>query len=311
MKTHPLVSIIVPIYNTEKYLQQCLDSIVNQSYKELDVILINDGSKDQSLLIAQDYAMKDPRIKLIDKDNEGVAATRNVGLDNATGDYILFVDSDDWIELEMVDYLVEKAEACGCDIVTCESVINNFYPSKIEERKLTYEQLMIMFLRHKELDGALWSKLMKRSSLKDISFDPAVGYGEDALFFWKLLIRNKPSVLLTNRPLYHYRMNNGSISHVFGKQKFTAHLVWTQIANDVEHLYPKLLSMAKAQLCNQMVVILYEAASCRYPYGEDIKMLQKTVRQNFKYLKAQNDCSIKKIVGALGLSLGYRFLHYF
>jgi glycosyltransferase involved in cell wall biosynthesis len=310
MKTHPLVSIIVPIYNTEKYLQQCLDSIVNQSYKELDVILINDGSKDQSLLIAQDYAMKDPRIKLIDKDNEGVAATRNVGLKNAQGDFVLYVDSDDWIELDMVELLVSYSIKHDASIVTCDNVSEN----KCDEtyvRQFDEEQTITCFLHHRNLNGSLCTKLIKRSLLYDIYFDSTVGYGEDALFFWQVLIKNHVGILFTNIQLYHYRINQNSICHVFGKQKFTAHLVWTQIANDVEHLYPKLLSMAKAQLCNQMVVILYEAASCRYPYGEDIKMLQKTVRQNFKYLKAQNDCSIKKIVGALCLSLGYRFLHYF
>jgi glycosyltransferase involved in cell wall biosynthesis len=271
----------------------------------LEIILINDGSKDDSLIIAKEFEQRDSRVHLIDKENEGVAATRNVGLENASGDYILFVDSDDWIELDMVEFLVEKAEAVGCDIVTCKNILENVCPSEIEEKKMSFEETMTLFLKHRELDGALWSKLMKRSLLKDISFDPTVGYGEDALFFWEVLIQKKPSVLLTNRPLYYYRMNAGSISHVFGKQKFTAFNVWKIITDDTQANYPHMQSLANASFCNQMLVILYEASICAYPYDENIAKLQEIVRENFGLLYSEYSPSLKKLL------MGYLIVRYY
>lgn len=308
MNAQPLVSIIVPIYNNELYLQQCLDSIINQSYRYLEIILINDGSKDSSLSIAQCYAENDSRIILIDKANEGVAATRNVGLQNAQGDYVLYVDSDDWIEVEMVKTLIKYAIKYDAPIVTCENVSKN-KTDEIIIKQVDEEQTIKMFLRHKELDGSLWSKLIKRSLLNDIYFDPTIGYGEDALFFWQVLKKNHVGILYTNKQLYHYRMNHNSISHVFGKQKFTAYRVWTQITTDVEHLYPELLPLAKAQLCNQMAVILYEASSSWYPYDDNIRLLQTTIRRNFKYLHTLSDCSIKKAIGTIVLAWGYVVLN--
>lgn len=112
-----MISIIVPVYNSEKYIDRCLDSILNQTYKDLEIVLVNDGSNDQSLKILENYALRDTRIKVVNQENKGVAAARNTGLDNATGDYILYVDSDDWIENNMVERMVELS--ANADIVFC------------------------------------------------------------------------------------------------------------------------------------------------------------------------------------------------
>ena len=111
------VSIIVPIYNAEKWLNRCIDSLINQTYKNLEIILLNDGSKDKSKEIVQSYS--DKRIVFIDKENTGVGDTRNLGIEKATGDYIMFVDSDDYIELNCVESLITKAEIEKCDLVLC------------------------------------------------------------------------------------------------------------------------------------------------------------------------------------------------
>ena len=112
-----MISIIVPVYNSEKYIDKCLDSILNQTYKDLEIVLVNDGSNDQSLKILEKYALRDTRIKVVNQENKGVAAARNTGLDNATGEYILYVDSDDWIENNMVERMVELS--ANADIVFC------------------------------------------------------------------------------------------------------------------------------------------------------------------------------------------------
>ncbi len=115
------VSLIIPVYNTEKYLRQCLDSVISQTFKEFECICINDGSTDNSLPILQEYINKDIRFKLIDKKNEGVSVARNTGIQNATGKYIVFIDSDDWITKDYIEVLYNTIEKYDCDLVSSDA----------------------------------------------------------------------------------------------------------------------------------------------------------------------------------------------
>ena len=118
----PLVTILSPCYNVEVYLPECLDSILNQTYKNLQIVLIDDGSTDHTWSILKDYSSKDSRIEIYHQENQGVSITRNNLLDKVKGDYVLFVDSDDWIELNMVEFLVNNAQSNRADIVSCACV---------------------------------------------------------------------------------------------------------------------------------------------------------------------------------------------
>ena len=115
-----MISVIIPIYNTGKYLERCIDSILKQTYKELQVILVNDGSTDNSLSIMKEYMKQDPRIFIIDRPHEGVSAARNAGLKEATGEYISFIDSDDWIEPDMYKIIHDILLENNADRVSCE-----------------------------------------------------------------------------------------------------------------------------------------------------------------------------------------------
>ena len=119
-----LVSILIPVYNASLYLKQCLDSILHQTYTNLQIVIIDDGSTDNSYAICHEYAGQDARIELYTQENKGVAVTRNNLIEKAKGDYILFVDSDDWIELNMVEFLIDQILATNADIVTCAMVTN-------------------------------------------------------------------------------------------------------------------------------------------------------------------------------------------
>ncbi len=121
----PKISIIVPVYNVENYLKKCLDSIVNQTFKDIEIILINDGSTDNSLNICKEYAKKDHRIRLINKPNGGLSSARNVGIDLSTGEYLGFVDSDDWIALNMYEKLYNLCKIFNADISQCKYIRNN------------------------------------------------------------------------------------------------------------------------------------------------------------------------------------------
>ncbi len=127
------ISVIIPIYNTEKHLRQCLDSIINQTLKEIEIICVNDESTDGSLDIVNEYAQKDERIKIINKKNNGAAAARNTGMDHAAGEYIGFVDSDDWIALDMYEKLYENAKSYNSDIVMCPLKVYNDSTNEFEQ----------------------------------------------------------------------------------------------------------------------------------------------------------------------------------
>lgn len=265
MEKQSIVSVLLPIYNVELYLSQCLDSIVNQTYKDLQIVLIDDGSKDHSLDICKKYALKDNRIEFYHQENQGVANTRNHLLNKVKGDYVLFVDSDDWIETDMINHLVSLCELNNADIAMCDNLING---AKISSKRqkinlLNKEQAVKDFLYHNYFIGSLCNKLFRSSLLYNIRFHHDVSYGEDALFCWEVLKRTN-KIVVTNKSLYHYRLNNTSLSHSYNGHQFSAYKVWKHIVNDVSILFPVYLSLAQAQFCNQMTIILYNAAKNGY-----------------------------------------------
>ena len=121
-----LISIIIPIYNNEKFISRCLDSIINQTYKKIEIIIVNDGSTDKSLDVISKYEKKDNRIKVINKKNEGVSIARNIGIESSKGDYITFVDADDWLELDAIEKLYIEITEKNVDVVRGNYYINKF-----------------------------------------------------------------------------------------------------------------------------------------------------------------------------------------
>lgn len=150
----------------EAFLPKCLDSILNQTYRDLQVVLIDDGSKDNTLAVAQEYAAKDTRIEVYHQENQGVATTRNNLLKKIKGDYVLFVDSDDWIEPDMVEFLVRKATDNNAEVAMCGMVVNDT-PVKKEytESLLSQEECVRAFLFHNELRGSLCNFLRRGRTL--------------------------------------------------------------------------------------------------------------------------------------------------
>ena len=160
------ISIIVPIYNIEKYLPRCLESILAQTYKNIEVILVDDGSVDNSGMIADTYARNDQRIIVIHQVNKGVSAARNAGLDLATGDYIGFVDGDDYIEPDMYEILMRIIDEQQVDIAHCGYQM--VYPSRIdyyyntrEKQKMNREEGVFELLKGRKIEPGLWNKLYK------------------------------------------------------------------------------------------------------------------------------------------------------
>lgn len=286
MNNNPLISILLPVYNTSAYLPQCLDSVFAQTYTNLQVVLVDDGSKDNSLKICQQYAAKDPRIEVYHQENHGVATTRNHLLEKVKGDYVLFVDSDDWIEPDMVEFLVGKALSNQADIVVCDNVKNDGACSEeYREKRMDQETTIKKFLFHKELSGSLCNKLVKTSLLHGIRFDNRISYGEDALLCWHVLQRVH-TIVQTDRRLYHYRRNENSLSHLnwTPDKKGSGHLVWEAITKETQKKWPQYLDIAKARFAMEDFWGLYFAALCNYPYDEEIRIRQKNVKKNLRHI---------------------------
>lgn len=212
------ISIIIPIYNASKYLKECLDSIINQTYSNLEIILIDDGSNDNSYDICKEYAKKDKRIILKKKNNEGVSATRNLGIEICTGKYILFIDSDDYCNENMIEKILYNFQ--NYDLIIWG--YNKIYKNKkvhyiLPNKKKNIEDMII---NDESVGGYLWNKLFKTSIIKEnnIRFDKDIHFCEDLLFVLSY-IKNINSVSYINEELYNYRMRRNSVTFNFYNKK--------------------------------------------------------------------------------------------
>ena len=223
-----LISIIVPIYNVEKYLKQCLDSIQDQSYQNFECLLINDGSPDNSADICKEYVSKDPRFRYIEKENGGVSSARNLGLEHSKGEYITFIDSDDWVDSDYLEVLYksltdEKADVAVSTYKQFNMDDNNYYVHSYQrgyEKKIfTGPELIDEFIALDTFDHSyrfVCGKLVRKCLLDKIAFNEKTTLGEDMEFWLKLyLISNK--IVYVNRDSYVYRVDN--VNRHFGLEK--------------------------------------------------------------------------------------------
>nr|WP_299172529.1 glycosyltransferase family 2 protein [uncultured Allomuricauda sp.] len=223
--TQPLVSVIVPIYGIEAYLPKCIDSLLEQSFSDFELILVDDGSPDQCPKICDVYAQKDTRIKVIHKENGGLLSARKAGLENANGKYVSYVDGDDWVDRYYLDVLFKLAEANSSDLV----VTGHFreFDGKIETIKPHYTGTFIedqihysilpkviyngRFCEH-EISTYVWNKLFKKDLLMEVLFDVPnqIIMGEDAAITYAYLALCK-KLTISKIPLYYYRQRHDSI----------------------------------------------------------------------------------------------------
>lgn len=209
-----LISVIIPVYNVEKYLHKCIDSVIGQTYANIEVILVDDGSTDFSGKICDEYALKDERIKVIHKQNGGQAIARNCALDIMTGDYIAFVDSDDYIEDDMLEVMLRTLREYDCDVVQCGVKFNNPLRGKIQEVRYCNEietgntDLLIYNYLENKVTNVIWNKLYRANVFKDIRF-PEVRCREDIYIMHEVLNKCKKFALIPECKYIQY-IRNGS-----------------------------------------------------------------------------------------------------
>lgn len=228
-----LVSIIIPVYNVELLIRDCIESILNQTYKNIEIILIDDGSKDKSGLICDEYAKKDDRITIIHKENEGVSVARNIGLDKAKGDYICFIDSDDYISEYMIEHMLKKIEKEKSDIVVCNfaSVRDNKIKEEFNVNKAmldTAKNFMKNIAFEDTWQKAIWNKMFKKNAIEGIKFEVGMKIFEDYLFLMEILDKNVKKISYVDEVLYYYvRWDQSSLETISTYDKYEA--IWSEI----------------------------------------------------------------------------------
>ena len=232
-----LVSIIIPIYNASFYLNRCIESIVNQTIKDLEIVLVDDGSKDNSLTICKEWAIKDKRVTVIEQENSGVSVARNQGLEYCKGKFILFLDSDDWLALDAVEVLLNEQQKNNADCVVFgfnQTSGNIWAPnSDITYHSLTELKKEFSYWLNTELLSSSVNKLYKKELIKR-SYPVGMAFGEDLLFSLEYLEQCK-CISFIKDPLYQHEVyNNLSLTHTFNIQRF----------GDIETIQKKILEFS-------------------------------------------------------------------
>lgn len=285
-----LVSIIVPVYKVEPYLYRCLDSIVNQTYTNLEIILVDDGSPDKCPCICDEYAAKDNRITVVHKKNGGLSDARNAGLDICKGEYISFVDSDDWISEKYIDTLLNLATRENADIaivnhkhVTNFSVIENKKESSI--KCFSKEQALFRLIAEQHQPFVVsWGKLYRKRLFNCIRFP--VGKSHEDEFVAHLLINESVNIVYSDEIMYFYNQRPGSITkgnHTIDKiDAFERRLTFV-----IDNNFNKVIPYAASNLCWKYLNLCYE----KYSKKEDFQQIlsESKEKQSFMRLRKVTD----------------------
>lgn len=247
-----LVSVIVPIYKVEKYLRQCVDSIIAQTYKNLEIILVDDGSPDQCPCICDEYATVDSRIKVIHKANGGLSDARNAGTSLATGEYIAYIDSDDWIRKDYIEKLVEIIVDHHAEMAICgsQNVSTRETPAVIIQKHskclFTQKKALENLLYQHGMDTSAWGRIVKTKIAKKYLFPKGLLFEDLATIYKYMLECSK--IAYTNEPMYFYYQNPTSITHTKGDpKKLDIIPIVHQLVEDVTNAYPELEAAAMAR----------------------------------------------------------------
>lgn len=239
------VSVIIPVYNAEDYILRCLTSILNQSHHDIEIIVVNDGSTDSSASMVRELA--DERVKLIEQENGGVSAARNAALQSITGDYVAFVDADDFLQPTYMEDMIIAMEQNGADLVCCGynrvnqvgEIVGGFPGKQGKDSFLSKEDLLVEMLLHGHLASSLWNKMFKADLMKDMCFEKAIAIGEDMLFLVEYVGRAKSCYFVQNR-LYNYFVNPaGALKNIQVEKQFKIKWESEWLATcRMEKLYP-------------------------------------------------------------------------
>ena len=296
---NPLISVIVPIYNVEKYLARCVDSIVNQTYKNLEIILVDDGSPDSCPQMCDDYAEKDSRIKVVHKKNGGLSDARNAGMAVATGEYISFIDSDDYVSDDFFECLLDVMNKENSDIAEC-SVVKFYEDNRFDEfsddlsvKTYDTQDAMSALIAENPFHQHVWNKLYKTELVKDIPYAVSK-LNEDEFWTYQVFGRaNKVSKL--NKTMYYYFQRNSSIMGLgYNIRRLDALEGKANRQKYIENNFPELSTQAKIDLYGSCM-FAYQSV-LKFMSGSDKKKalsIIKKYKKNFDEINTIKDSSKK------------------
>lgn len=280
----------MPVYKVEKYLNKCIESLVNQTYKDLEIILVDDGSPDNCPQICDDWEKKDKRIKVLHQKNSGVSVARNNGLKFAGGEYIGFVDSDDYIESEMYECLLADIKQSESDISVCSHFVEKKDGAIVAdsfEKNGVYSQREAVEIISYNMNNSVWNKLFKKQVVENIFFDSEHTFGEDHLFLMKVLY-NCQKVSFISRHLYYYvQRENSTTGSAFSKKAFDQIFIKDALFSLAKENFPyiakhyeKLCFTARENLCRKILLSNNEVE-----YYEQLNQYVSYLKKEFKNVK--------------------------
>ena len=313
-----MVSIIFPVYNAERYIQNCLDSIKKQSYENFEVILINDGSLDHSGEICDQFALKDARFRVIHNQNAGVSKSRNTGLSIAQGEFIAFCDADDLYASDFLEKMVCTIEEERADIVVCNYFAGRKGAYTKQNKKdtnteLVLENFMEQIFLNNEIGGFVWNKMFRKTILTDLRFNENINICEDTLFVLDAAFKAKKIYYLA-APLYYYFIHAGSavarIDNIIGSGNQSK---YTQVYELVLERYPLSRRMRQYVECGIFRLAVHVKCDYQIKYSKQLRnhLFVKNLnidakKYMFSYLQCREIGFIKKMITLLNLVFNLR-----
>lgn len=304
-----LVSVIVPAYNVEKYIEKCIRSISEQTYKEIEIIVVNDGSSDGTCGILHSLQKEDCRIQIIDKDNEGVSAARNDGIKHSSGEFIIFVDGDDYLSNDYVDYMISLIKENNCEFclsLNCYSQKNEKQSAGLEKKSILPNDAVALLLSPRVVVGC-WNKIYSRSFLEknNLLFSTDLFYGEGLNFIIQCA-QKASKVGIGNKKVYYYRRNNNqSATTKFNIEKYrngekSLDIIKKNIilnGQKIEDMY-----LLHRSLFSLGAIVKIIENKCKKQYIEDYKRYKQYLRINLKsILRSKNVSFYRKCLLLSGL----------
>lgn len=314
-----LISVIVPLYNCQSVIKRCLDTIKEQSYKNIEIILVNDGSVDSTLSVIEKEAILDKRIRIISQENQGVSVARNIGIDNAKGEFITFIDADDYVEKTYLEELYNVLEEYNADISFCstqkevfKTTINKELISNVKNTNIKINIFSVnegySYLKSYANRVEVWGTLYKKSVINETRFDTDLFVGEDALFFANVAKKSK-KIIHINKKLYHYITYQNSLYHGnFDEKKYTELEAWNRIIKIFENV-PKVIDSVRgvyAICCRGMITKYYSDSIFMEKYYMDIFEKYKEYR---KFLLRTKECSFKERIKDICFMISPKLCH--
>ena len=308
-----LISIVIPVYNVEKYLQKCVESVKNQTYKNIEIILVNDGSTDKCTEICEKLKKEDGRIKVIHKKNGGLSDARNVGINNASGNYISFIDSDDYVEKNYISLLYDTLVSYNADMSIASHMViyekNHIDKSTGLEFKDNAENILEKMLYDDGIDLSAWGKLYKKQLFDEVRF-PKGRLFEDSATTYKLIDKSE-IIAVYSKPVYNYIIRRNSISNEeFSERKLDLIVSTKEMTDYIRNKYPNLSKACDRRLMYAYLSTLTQLSKSNIRNKKIENELMGYIKVHRKEILKDKKAPKRDKIGIISTMMGFQCFKY-